>query len=191
MALLGPGQKVRGGQNRALSKDKGAQGPWDWRPNIPNSGSRQRVILRREGTRRKNVLTFVPLQEAFVRPLRGPQPGGRAGGAGSGEACVWKDRPLLLQVSPFIPNEENGRAGGGVWGGFYLALMVLFQLRGSWSLTGLMRENHRGENSQETAGKRQYYSPKNNNKPLKTRPKLRMNPKAPGAKTKENISSTN
>lgn len=58
-----------------------------------------------------------------------------------------------------------------------MALMVLFQLRGSWSLTGLMRENHRGENSQETAGKLQYYSPKNNNKPLKTPLKLRMNPK--------------
>lgn len=29
MALIGLGQKVRGGQNRALSKDKGAQGLLD------------------------------------------------------------------------------------------------------------------------------------------------------------------
>lgn len=127
MALMGPGQKV---QNRPLSKDKDAPGPRDWRPNIPNSGSRQRLILRGGGTGSKNVLTFVPLQEAFVPGSpAGRLQGRRAGGAGSGEACVWKDRPPLLQVSPFIPNEENGRES---LGGFYLVLMVLFQLRGVW-----------------------------------------------------------
>lgn len=50
----------------------------------------------KEGTRRKNVVTFVPLQEAFfVRgerrteiPSREGLRGSRAGGDGSGEAFV-------------------------------------------------------------------------------------------------------
>lgn len=51
-------------------------------------------------------------------------------------------------------------------GGFYLVLMVLFQLKESLILTGLIRENHRGENSRQTAGKAHITHQKN---PIKTR----------------------
>lgn len=173
MALIGRGQRVRGGHNRALSKDKGAQGPRDWRPNIPNSGSRQRLILRGEGTRRKNVLTFVPLQEAFVRPLRGPQPGGfRAAGlevrAAGRRAC----ERTGLYCYKFHHLSQKRKTDGSVLGaGGGRGLLFAFN-----GVIPAQREldSHRSDqakpprrNSQETAGKLQYYSARNNKKRLK------------------------
>lgn len=152
MAALGRGQRVRGGLAGPLSKDKDAPGPRDWRPNIPDSGSRS------WNTQEKCAHFCSPsggFCSAAPRSPAGRLQGGRAGGAGSGEACVWKDGPLLLQVSPFIPNEENGECGGaGGAGGFYLALMVLFQLSQFDShrseKSGLIRKKNKKEELTET-----------------------------------------
>lgn len=101
------------------------------------------------------MLTFVPLQEAFVRSLRGPQPGGfRAAGlevqAAGWRACERTGLYCYKFHHLFQMREMDGRvfrvAGRGrdaeeeEEGG---ALIVLFQLRGSFILTGLIRGNTR------------------------------------------------
>lgn len=106
------------------------------------------------------MLTFVPLQEAFVRPLRGAQPGGfgaaglevRAAGRRACERTglyCYKFHHLFQ-----MRKMESVEVRGGGGGRFYLALMVLFQLSQFDShrseKSGLIRKKTKKEELTET-----------------------------------------